>query len=95
MKFINLRYASLTLLTLISQVLSIPIISPSNPSLGGSSDVNGCCISCGYTYCDTLLECIRPWEVECPKLINPFLIPEGQSEDKNILSINNGEISNI
>ena len=73
----------ITLLTLISQVLSIPIISP-----------GGCCISCCYTYCDTLLECIRPWEVDCPKLINPFLIPEGQSEDKNILDINN-EVGSI
>ena len=77
----------MTFLTLISQVLSIPIISP--------YDVNGCCISCGYTYCDTLLECVRPWEVECPtgasetaKLINPF-------EDKNIYITNNGKISNI
>jgi hypothetical protein len=76
MKFINLKYASLTVLTLISQVLSIPIISP-----------GGCCISCGYTYCDTLLECIRPWEVECPKLINPFI-------NKNILDINN-EVGSI
>jgi hypothetical protein len=69
----------ITVLTLISQVLSIPIISP--------YDVNGCCISCGYTYCDTLLECIRPWEVECPKLINPFI-------NKNILDINN-EVGSI
>lgn len=36
-------------------------------------DENGCCISCGYTYCPTLLECIRLWETECPKIINPFL----------------------
>ena len=70
----------LTFLTLISQVLSIPIISP--------YDENGCCISCGYTYCDTLLECVRTWEVECPKLINPFI-------NNNILDINNGEISSI
>lgn len=50
---------------LINGVLSIPIIKP--------YDDNGCCISCGYTWCDTLLECIRQWETECPKLINPFL----------------------
>lgn len=74
----------LTFLTLISQVLSIPIISP---YLGGDKE-NGCCISCGYTYCDTLLECVRPWEVECPKLINPFI-------NNNILDINNGEVSSI
>ena len=56
-------------------VLSIPLIKP--------YDENGCCISCGYTYCDTLLECIRPWETDCPglspvrtKFINPFLPQE-------------------
>ena len=32
----------------------------------------GCCVSCGYSYCDTLLECVRPWETPCPELINPF-----------------------
>ncbi len=53
------------LLFLINGVLSIPIIKP--------YDDNGCCTSCGYTWCDTLLECIRQWETECPKLINPFL----------------------
>jgi hypothetical protein len=26
-----------------------------------------------------LLECIRPWETDCPKLINPFL-----PQDNNI-----------
>lgn len=54
----------ITLMMMITQVLSIPL----HPY-----DDNGCCISCGYTYCDTLLECIRPWETDCPKLINPFL----------------------
>jgi hypothetical protein len=54
------------LLFLINQVLSIPIITP--------YDEHNCCISCGYTYCPTLLECIREWETECPKLINPFII---------------------
>jgi len=66
------------LLFLINGVLSIPIIKPNQKALGQvifdkPYDDNGCCISCGYTWCDTLLECIRPWETECPKLINPFL----------------------
>tara|TARA_R110000751_G_scaffold160850_2_gene266508 strand:+ start:1732 stop:2058 length:327 start_codon:yes stop_codon:yes gene_type:complete len=41
--------------------------------LGNQADEFGCCISCGYSYCDTLLECVRPWETECPELINPFI----------------------
>ena len=61
----------ITLMMMITQVLSIPLIKP--------YDDKGCCISCGYTYCDTLLDCIRPWETDCPKLINPFL-----PQDNNI-----------
>jgi len=53
------------LLFFVNQVLSIPI----NPY-----DEHNCCISCGYTYCPTLLECIRVWETDCPEIINPFII---------------------
>ena len=35
-------------------------------------DENGCCVSCGYTYCSTLGQCVRAWETPCPALINPF-----------------------
>ena len=28
-------------------------------------DENGCCNSCGYTWCDILNSCIRVWETEC------------------------------
>jgi hypothetical protein len=38
------------LLFLINGVLSIPIIKP--------YDENGCCISCGYTWCEDLQECV-------------------------------------
>jgi len=61
----------ITLLMIITQVLSIPI-NP-YPLVGSAYDDKGCCISCGYTYCDTLLECIRVWETDCPEFINPFL----------------------
>ena len=56
----------LTFFMIINSILALP--QPPSPY-----DDKGCCISCGYTYCDTLLECIRPWETDCPKLINPFL----------------------
>ena len=64
----------ITLLMIITQVLSIPIdtFNP-YPLVGSAYDDKGCCISCGYTYCDTLLECIRVWETDCPEFINPFL----------------------
>ena len=28
-------------------------------------DKYGCCISCGYTWCEALGECIRIWETDC------------------------------
>ena len=28
-------------------------------------DEYGCCVSCGYTWCDVLNDCIRVWETEC------------------------------
>ena len=46
---------------------------PHNPPLTFSPyDENGCCVSCGYTYCGTLVQCVRAWETPCPPLINPF-----------------------
>lgn len=34
--------------------------------LGGAMDEYGCCVSCGYTFCPSLAECLRPWERVCP-----------------------------
>jgi len=31
-------------------------------------DVNGCCISCGYQWCEALNECVRIWETYCSSL---------------------------
>lgn len=42
----------------INGVLSIPIIK-------SPYDDNGCCLSCGYTWCEDLQECVRPWETYC------------------------------
>ena len=65
---------------MITQVLSVPRLEP--------YDEYGCCVSCGYTYCDTLLECVRPWEIECPELINPFV-----RKDNNFILDTNNEVS--
>jgi len=62
----DLRLRSLIIMIGLNLIYAIPKV----PS---PYDENGCCISCGYTYCPTLLECIRLWETECPKIINPFL----------------------
>jgi len=34
--------------------------------IGAVRDEYGCCISCGYSYCPSLAECLRPWERICP-----------------------------
>ena len=52
------------LLFLINGVLSIPIIKPYDDA------ERGCCISCGYTWCEDLQECVRPWETYCKSLQN-------------------------
>jgi len=31
-------------------------------------DPYGCCVSCGYTWCETLKECVRVWETYCESL---------------------------
>lgn len=33
-------------------------------------DENGCCVSCGYVWCETLNECVRLWETYCKSLDN-------------------------
>ncbi len=33
-------------------------------------DNNGCCISCGYTWCPNLESCVRLWETYCESLEN-------------------------
>jgi len=31
-------------------------------------DPYGCCVSCGYTWYETLKECVRVWETYCESL---------------------------
>jgi hypothetical protein len=33
-------------------------------------DDYGCCISCGYQWCETLNKCVRVWETYCQSLEN-------------------------
>jgi hypothetical protein len=33
-------------------------------------DEHGCCISCGYQWCETLNKCVRVWETYCESLEN-------------------------
>jgi len=74
-----LRY--FMLLNLLSKFLATPYI----PLQIRPYDEYGCCVSCGYEYCETLLECIRPWETECPEFINPFLAISKSHKNNYIL----------
>jgi len=55
---------------LINGVLSIPIIKSPYQRLPSVYDDNGCCLSCGYTWCEDIQECVRPWETYCKNLEN-------------------------
>lgn len=66
-----LRY--FILINLFSKFFLLSAKTPYIPLQIRPYDEYGCCVSCGYQYCETLLECIRPWETECPEFINPFV----------------------
>ena len=66
--------------------------------VGNDRDAHGCIGSAGYTWCDALQQCIRPWETKCetPPLnvtrkklftcslaLEPATISAGQSVDVN------------
>ena len=36
------------------------------------TDECGCCVSCGYSYCPSLDNCIRPWENYCQEFDFPY-----------------------
>ena len=53
-------------MNLLQLILIFMVKSPSSPF--GQSDNNGCCISCGYTWCPNLESCVRLWETYCESL---------------------------
>mgnify|MGYP003120295109 CR=1 FL=1 len=46
----------------------VPIPKP----IGENQDEGGCCISCGYSWCPSLNDCVRPWETYCQELDFPY-----------------------
>tara|TARA_R100000781_G_scaffold67334_1_gene42445 strand:+ start:905 stop:1153 length:249 start_codon:yes stop_codon:yes gene_type:complete len=56
-------------------ILSIPIQPEEKPIdilLEGLAAKNNCIKSEGYSYCPSLYECVRPWEVYCKELDFPY-----------------------
>lgn len=39
-----------------------------NQMIKSPYDENGCCISCGYTWCPDLQQCVRLWQTYCESL---------------------------
>lgn len=42
-----------------------PAMEPTPRLIGGDQDENGCLIGAGYSWCEALGQCIRPWEQPC------------------------------
>jgi len=56
-------------------VFSIPIQPKEQPIdilLEGLSQKTNCCESCGYSYCPSLNDCVRPWEIYCQEFDFPY-----------------------
>ena len=80
----NLLAATLAYLSILSSVLSIPLPppAPAPPApaavdilltgLAVHTDEEGCCESCGYSYCPSLDTCVRPWEIYCKEFDFPY-----------------------
>ena len=58
-----------------------PLTSPGAPQLpveilldglAVHTDKGGCCESCGYSYCPSLDNCVRPWETYCQEFDFPY-----------------------
>jgi len=45
---------------------NVATIEVPEEDVGGDTDEHGCIASAGYVWCESLQECIRPWETECP-----------------------------
>jgi len=50
------------------EIQYVPIPKP----IGGNEDEGGCCISCGYSWCPSLNNCVRSWETYCQELDFPY-----------------------
>ncbi|MFP3950430.1 MAG: hypothetical protein ACLFUZ_05070 [Candidatus Micrarchaeia archaeon] len=47
---------------------------------GSDRDEHGCIPSAGYEWCESLQECIRPWETECPDVNDTPMVGNDSDE---------------
>lgn len=57
----------------IPAILSVPIQQdkPIDLLLDGLATPE-CCVSCGFSYCPSLDDCVRPWETYCQEFDFPY-----------------------
>lgn len=41
------------------------VVEPTPALIGGDKDEGGCLIGAGYSWCEALGQCVRPWETPC------------------------------
>lgn len=72
-------FSTLALHCVKSQEISPPVNELGRPMIPGSQgpNQNGCVTDGGYSWCVGTQKCIRPWEEECPQVINypPVQVP--------------------
>ena len=58
-------------------VLLVPTPTTEKPIdilLEALASTASCCTSCGYSYCPSLDDCVRPWETYCKEFDIPYNI---------------------
>jgi len=58
------KTAYLLVIILTMVFLAIALLNAEN-LVGNDSDSHGCKASAGYTWCEQLQKCIRPWQTKC------------------------------
>ena len=64
---IAMTMKGITPVALAECISSRPSISCLDPpaKIGGETDANGCLVAAGYSWCEPLGKCVRPWEEAC------------------------------
>ncbi|GMI27594.1 hypothetical protein TeGR_g1236 [Tetraparma gracilis] len=55
------------------------------PLVGGGEDENGCCATCGFTWCEHTSSCVQEWETPCvapAEALDEVLLDGGAPADK-------------
>ena len=51
-------------------IIGAAALLPTATALGSVKDSNGCIPTAGYSWCESTQQCQRPWEEECPDVVD-------------------------